>query len=563
VAPAPKDSGSQPSNGGDHELASWVGGGLEASLKARAPGLHASTPVVRQLASRIGDRLELEPDALALLDLAARVRDIGMLALPDSVVLATGGLSPEQWALVNEHPRLGAEMLEQLEPVAGAADVVRSHHERWDGGGYPDGRRGEQIPLASRVIAACDAFVAMASDRPHRRGVGAEAALEQLYLGQDTQFDPRVVEALGAALADTAGRREPPRRQVAPKPAPRRSAPPAASAEGRRDLMAALAEFDVVPAFAPAYDRVLAATAEPVLARGELAEAIESDTGLTVAVLRRAQRRGARRPIASVTDAVEALSAEEILEAIEPLPRAEFPWRTSELDVLMHHARVHAQAVTRAAVRVAREVEARDEIAAAALLHDVGTLVLGRIDNRYSRIIDPRAATPEERVKRERTTYGLDHASLGSLLLGRWGLPKRLASAVATHHTEDDSDAVATYVRLADMIAHHIHGDRVDPKLMLRLANACGLTSTGLRDVLFDLPHSGGSDRRRAEPNPLSSRETGVLRLLAEGKLYKVIAGELGLSVSTVRTHLHNSYSKLGVTDRAQAVLKATAMGWI
>jgi HD-GYP domain-containing protein (c-di-GMP phosphodiesterase class II)/DNA-binding CsgD family transcriptional regulator len=550
-------------NGGDHDLAWWVGAGLEASLKARAPGLHASTPVVRQLATRIGDRLGLEPKAVALLDLAVRVRDVGMLALPDTVVLATGALSPEQWALVNQHPILGAELIERLAPVAGAADCVRAHHERWDGGGYPDGRRGNQIPLASRVIAACDAFVAMASDRPHRRGVGAESALEQMYLDEGSQFDPRIVHTLSAALADSDVRQEPRRGRVALRATGRPPQTRADSTRGRRDLMSTLAEFDVVPAFAPAYDRVLVATAEQVPVSGELVEAIESDTGLTVAVLRRAQDRGARRRIASVTDAVAALSADEIREAIEPLPRAEFPWRTTELDVLMHRARVHAQAVTRVTIRVAREVEARDEIAAAALLHDVGALVLGRADNRYARIFDPRTAAPEERIKLERTTYGLDHASLGGLLLGRWGLPKQLAGAVAAHHKADDGDEVATYVRLADMIAHHIQSDRVDRKLMLRLANACGLTSTALRDVLFDLPHSGGSDRRRAEPSPLSRRETGVLRLLAQGKVYKVIAIELGLSVSTVRTHLHNSYSKMGVADRAQAVLKATEMGWI
>jgi DNA-binding NarL/FixJ family response regulator len=113
------------------------------------------------------------------------------------------------------------------------------------------------------------------------------------------------------------------------------------------------------------------------------------------------------------------------------------------------------------------------------------------------------------------------------------------------------------------MVAHHVQGDAVDRKTMLRLANTCGLTAATLRDVLFDLPRSGGSDRRRAEPNPLSSRETEVLRLLAQGKLYKVIGAELGVSTSTIRTHLHSTYRKLGVADRAQAVLKATEMAWI
>jgi DNA-binding NarL/FixJ family response regulator len=157
----------------------------------------------------------------------------------------------------------------------------------------------------------------------------------------------------------------------------------------------------------------------------------------------------------------------------------------------------------------------------------------------------------------------MDHASIGGLLLSRWGLPKRLATSVAAHHTSEGDHEVATYVRLADMIVHHTQGEAIDRRKMLRLADGCGLSASALRDALFDLPHAGGSHRRRAEPSPLSSRETAVLRVLAQGKVYKAIAVELGLSTSTVRTHLHNTYAKLGVADRAQAVLKATEMGWI
>jgi DNA-binding NarL/FixJ family response regulator len=157
----------------------------------------------------------------------------------------------------------------------------------------------------------------------------------------------------------------------------------------------------------------------------------------------------------------------------------------------------------------------------------------------------------------------MDHASLGGLLLRRWGLPDRLASTVAAHHSSEDGHEVATHVRLADMIAHHAHGQAIDRSKMLHLARACELSANALSDVLFDLPHVGGSQRRRAERSPLSSRETAVLRILAEGKVYKVIARDLGLATSTVRSHLHNVYAKLGVDDRAQAVLRATDKGWI
>src|SRR5690348_14430054 len=105
--------------------------GLEAALEARAPGVYASTPLVCEL---------------ALLDISARIRDIGMIGLPDRVVRSTEPLSPDDWELVNQHPALGAELLAGLPAMKQAQPIVRGHHERWDGGGYPDGHSQENIP---------------------------------------------------------------------------------------------------------------------------------------------------------------------------------------------------------------------------------------------------------------------------------------------------------------------------------------------------------------------------------------------------------------------------------
>jgi putative nucleotidyltransferase with HDIG domain len=559
---AAQTSTQAPAARGQSDLAAEAGRALEAALAARAPGVHASTPMVRQLALRVSRELGLNAETEAQLDLAVRVRDVGMIALPDSVVLATTPLSPADWELVNQHPVIGAQLIEDLPTVAFAAPIVRSHHERWDGGGYPDGLAGDAIPQLSRLIATCDAFVSMASDRPHRRGSGAEMALEQVYEERGAQFDPSMVDALVAVLRGRSA--SPPPRDAGTaevatgRPSPRRGDRPSA-------LASAIEGLDLIPAFAPALERVLAAAGTDGATGGELVATIESDTGLTVAILRRAQAVQARHPIANVADAVGALSHTEIADAIKALPRTEFPWRTSRFEVLMHHSRVHSLAVTRAAGRIATEVGVvqRDDILVAALLHDIGKLVLGRAHADYADLIDARSTSPEKRVQQEQRALGTDHASVGGLMLRRWGLPDRLVSAVAAHHTSDAEHAVATYVRLADMIAHHAQGQTIDRTKMLDLCRVCGLSANQLRDVLFDLPHSGGSERRRAEPSPLSARETTVLRILAQGKVYKVIASELGLSTSTVRSHLHKAYEKLGVGDRAQAVLRATEMGWI
>jgi HD-GYP domain-containing protein (c-di-GMP phosphodiesterase class II)/DNA-binding CsgD family transcriptional regulator len=526
---------------------------LEAALRARMPRAQASTGMVRELVGRIARRLGLSDAEVVVGDLSARVRDIGMLALPDSVVFATGALTPVEWEHLNQHPVIGSELLSGIAVTESLAPVVRAHHERWDGEGYPDGLRGESIPVLSRIIAVCDAFVAIATDRPHRRGIGPEAALEHVTQQRATQFDPAAVEALAREITGIAPHSVHPRRAQ-----PNAAARPAPS---RGSLLRVIEELDVMPAFAPARERLLAATAEGAPpADGNVVSMIESDIGLTVAVLRQAQQSG--RTITNVADAVGALDQPGLHDVAERCPAAAFPWRTSQ-EAAIHHLRVHAQAVVRAADRIAQHAEPdrRDDLIAAALLHDIGKLALSRSGR--TELGDDAAVTPEHRAEQERRRFGLDHASLGGLLLDRWQLPRQLVSTVAAHHTADGEQTPATMLRLADAAAHLAQGHAVERRVILRLAAACRMDPRTLREVLFDLPHTGGSRRRRAQPSPLTQRETSVLRLLADGNVYKEIAAELNLSTSTVRSHLQNIYGKLEVSDRAQAVLTATERGWI
>jgi HD-GYP domain-containing protein (c-di-GMP phosphodiesterase class II) len=106
--------------------------------------------------------------------------------------------------VINHHPVWGAELLACVPGVEAVAGIVRFHHERWDGRGYPDGLSGERIPLASRIIAACDAYHAMTSDRPYRRAMSPEHALDELRANAGSQFDPRVVAAVETAVAEPA-----------------------------------------------------------------------------------------------------------------------------------------------------------------------------------------------------------------------------------------------------------------------------------------------------------------------------------------------------------------------
>jgi DNA-binding NarL/FixJ family response regulator len=172
------------------------------------------------------------------------------------------------------------------------------------------------------------------------------------------------------------------------------------------------------------------------------------------------------------------------------------------------------------------------------------------------------AKTPEERIHQERRELGVDHALVGGVLARRWELPAAIATAIERHHNPE-ADGEAAVIRLADMLAHYGRGAQVSPAAMLQTARAIGLGPEELRSVLYELPGSTNQRQRHVDPCPLSARELGVLQRLAEGKVYKQIAHELTLSTSTVRTHLHNIYGKLGAVDRAQAVLIATERGWL
>jgi DNA-binding NarL/FixJ family response regulator len=156
----------------------------------------------------------------------------------------------------------------------------------------------------------------------------------------------------------------------------------------------------------------------------------------------------------------------------------------------------------------------------------------------------------------------VDHALVGGVLARRWGLPASIATAIERHHNPE-IDGEPAFIRLADMLAHYEQGAPVSSSEMLQTARIIGIGPEELRRVMYELPSSSSQRQRHVDPCPLSGRELGVLQRLAEGKVYKQIAHELTLSTSTVRTHLHNIYGKLGAVDRAQAVLIATERGWL
>jgi putative nucleotidyltransferase with HDIG domain len=335
---------------------------------------------------------------------------------------------------------------------------------------------------------------------------------------------------------------------------------------GRR-LTAAFEALEAFPMLAESRNRVLRLFEAGEPAGADVVAAVEADVALAVTVLRLANRVDGRMRgrVESAVEGVEVLSPRTVHSIASKARTFDFFERTAVWQGVPERFRLHAVATQRAADRIAREFgyEARDRLMVTSLLHDIGKLVLVHAYPGYPRQIHAEARTPEERIQSERRELGVDHALVGGVLARRWGLPKSVASVIERHHAED-VDGEAAVVRLADMLAHYTLGGSVSPSELLSVARMVGIAPTDLRTVMYDLPlPSSGGRRRRIDPCPMSAREVEVLRRLARGMVYKQIASELGLSTSTVRTHLHNVYGKLGAMDRAQAVLIATERGWI
>lgn len=334
---------------------------------------------------------------------------------------------------------------------------------------------------------------------------------------------------------------------------------------GRR-LTAAFEALEGFPALSEPRDRMLQLARDDRPPVGEVVAAVESDLALCVAVLRLANELQTRRrsaPVTNVPAAVRTLGAAGVEAIGARIEVFDFFERGGAWGREPERFRLHAAATQRAAVRIAAELGVRepDELVAGALLHDVGKLVLIRAYPGYPDVVLGEARTPEDRLQAERRELGVDHALVGGTLVRRWGLPAQLAAVVERHHA-DDAAGPAAIVRVADMLAHHTQGLPAEPGALLDAGRVIGLHADALRRIVYELP--GDTARPRPdEPTPLSNRETEVLRRLAEGKVYKEIASELGLQASTIRSHLHKTYGKLGALDRAQAVLIATKRGWL
>ena len=177
---------------------------LLSALQERDPSLASHIGQVTVLATDVAEELGLDPPNVETVRLAAQLHDIGKIAIPDSILTKPEPLTESEWQFMRRHTVVGERIVSAAPALSSAASIIRSSHERWDGLGYPDGKRGEEIPIGARIVFACDAYEAMISGRPYQTPLAAEEARGELQRQAGTQFDPRVVDALMRVLDRTA-----------------------------------------------------------------------------------------------------------------------------------------------------------------------------------------------------------------------------------------------------------------------------------------------------------------------------------------------------------------------
>jgi putative nucleotidyltransferase with HDIG domain len=173
---------------------------LSNALEAKDAVTSQHTEEVVRLAVAVAAELDLELDAVQSVELGAVLHDIGKVRVPEAILNKRGALTEEEWEVMRTHPVVGEQIIRPIQSLQSILPIVRHHHERWDGSGYPDGLAGSAIPLGARIVAVCDAYRAMTEDRPYRTALAEAVARNELEQGAGAQFDADCVQALLRAL---------------------------------------------------------------------------------------------------------------------------------------------------------------------------------------------------------------------------------------------------------------------------------------------------------------------------------------------------------------------------
>jgi putative nucleotidyltransferase with HDIG domain len=382
------------------------------ALEAKDEYIHGHARRVSGYATATGRRMGLDAEELEQLALAALLHDIGKIGTPEQILLKPGPLDSEERAIVCQHAERGARMLSGVPDMEEVAEAIRHHHEHFDGSGYPEGLKGQMIPLASRIIHLTDSYDAMTSPRPFREACDHETALRIIERQSGGQFDPAVVRAFFEleALALI-------RNRIAP------------------DTWSGLLDhttFDL-------------SEHEPEFE--ELRREIVTDPLLAAYVLQEANTRYNAEPTADLNEACARLGVAHLRAVVARMGSRDWSGEAGRFCT-------HALRTAEAARLIAAHTSIVGEEAAytLGLLHDVGEILLGALFPEETSGFD--ALAPEVRVEREVAAFGVDHGQVGQWVLESCAMPRALAAAVQAHHDAMRINApVALLLHMADAVA--------------------------------------------------------------------------------------------------------------
>ncbi|MDT5121736.1 MAG: hypothetical protein QOC96_1218 [Acidobacteriota bacterium] len=394
------------------EMTRGVVRAITDALEAKDEYVYGHARRVTGYATAIARRLNLDTEAIEQLSFAASLHDIGKIGTPDSLLLKPAAFTEEERALVNLHSERGARILGGVPEMADVAEAVRYHHEHYDGSGYPEGLRGEQIPLASRIILVADAYDAMTSPRPFRRACEHDTAVEQLIRGEGRQFDPEVVRAF-------------------------------IELESLTHIRHSIAQENFGLSVAHA-------VSAPDLSIDDLNSEIEKDPLLAARVLREANNLGGEMSETIDLQAACARLGEERLRAVIN-ESVVSDGSSPNFDSLREHSICCAK-VARLLAEHTKIIEPQTAYALG-LLHDVGEALLRSLfPEEMGNII---WLDEDERIEKEIATFGVDHAQVGQWILESCGVPRLLSAAVQSHHDVMRINApAALLLHVANVIAH-------------------------------------------------------------------------------------------------------------
>lgn len=378
--------------------------------------------------------------------IAGLLYDIGMVYIPMEVIHKPDKLTPEEMELVKEHPKIAEKILQHLSLFKNILPIIRHHHEAYDGGGYPDGLSGEQIPIGARIIAIADSYDAMLSERPHRDALSKTDALEQLRQRGGKTFDPRLVEEFNRFIIS---REESVPAESESAPAKNESAPKSEEGAKRevniisgavRDVVVAFKKGRIeLPVFPVVIQKIQEVIKSPDCTLDDVAKFIEQDQVLTLRLLNVANSAhyGGLGKIQKVKQAVTRIGIMETQQIVSAIAmKSIFVTDDVQVKNMMEKLWIHTIATASLASAIGRRSKEKDldMLFTLGLTHDVGkVLLLYALTMIFSKKGKTQPLNVEDVIQ---SIQGI-HASFGGALLQRWEFPEPMINAVATHETPE------------------------------------------------------------------------------------------------------------------------------